>query len=754
MMKLDVPGLADGLPSGPVEIRRRNEEATGRSTEEQLAQFLAEQDAESPLTQYVQILLRRRWIVLAGIALGLLVALAITYTTRPLYRASTTLEIAREASRVLNTEGVEPRAMAMNLEFYQTQYGLLKSRSLATTVVKRLRLAENDTLLYGYEGDNPPESNGGPPSPERRAQLERRAAGIVLANLVVSPVRASSLVEISFSSPDPALSAKVANAFAESFIASNLARRFDASAYARKFLEDRLTQVRSKLEESERALVNYASRERIINLDSPGAKSPGSAEGEGQSLAAADLNALNAALAAAKAERVSAEARFAEAQRGGGLSLPQTLQDPASTALRGARADLSAQYSKLLQQYKPDYPSMIALKQQIGELDRQLAGTAGGIVSSLRNEYAVANKRESELQRQVDQLKDNVLDLRRRSIQYNIFQRDADTNRTLYDGLLQRYKEVGISGGIGTNNVSVVDPALVPGGPFTPKPMLNITLGLIVGLLLGGMAAFLLEQLDESIIAPDDLENKLGTPLLGNIPRVANGSDTYSMLSDRKSPLAEAYLSVQTSLRFSTRHGAPRAILVTSSRPSEGKSTTAIAIARNFASLDRKVVLIDGDMRNPSVHRVVSLSNNRGLSDALAGGNDITALIQPSGIDGLGVITSGPLPPNPAELLAGDRLEQLVESLLKQFDHVVIDGPPVVGLADAPLIASYVEATVFVIAASETRTRAARLALRRLSDVHAHIVGAILTKFDARTIGYDYGYEYNYGAKGSRRSKA
>jgi len=737
--------------------RLRADERPDAQTPESLAEarlgaFLEEQEAESPLTQYVQVLLRRRWLVLGLTIAGVLGALFITATTTRLYRATASLEIAREAAKVVNVAGVEPNAQIMNQEFYQTQYGLLKSRALAELVVRKLRLTENDAFLYGYTGDTAP-ANAPARGGANRANMERRAAGILMSHLAVQPVRSSSLVNVSFDSPDPQLSARVVNAIAENFIASNLARRFDASAYARKFLEDRLAQVRARLEESERALVSYASKERIINLDAPGGSGSDEASATpGQSLVASDLTALNAALTTAKTERAMTEARFNQARRGGGIGVAETLADPTIGQLRNSRAALSADYSRMLAQFKPDYPTMVALKRQIDEVDRQLARQTGSVVSSLKANYDAAVQREANLQAQVDGLKDSVLDLRSRSIQYNIYQRDADTNRTLYDGLLQRYKEIGIAGGVGTNNVSVVDAALPPSSPFTPRTSMNLLLGFMVGLLLGAAIAFLLEQLDESIIAPHDLEKKLGVPLLGSIPKVAMALSPLEALDDSKSPISEAYLSVQTGLRFATSHGAPRALLTTSARAAEGKSTTSIAIARNFANLGRSVVLIDGDMRNPSIHKLLGLPNAVGLSNALAGADDLDPLIQRGPRDGMSVISSGPIPPNPAELLAGPLLSRTVAKLLEKYDHVVIDGPPVMGLADAPLISSYVEATVFVIAAKETRTKAARVSLRRLADVHAHIIGAILTKFDTRQVGYDYGYTYEYGESDSGSS--
>jgi capsular exopolysaccharide synthesis family protein len=719
--------------------------AADRDPESRLAleHFLQQQDAESPLTQYLQILVRQRWIVLAIIAAGVLAAAFINATTVKLYRSTGSMEIAREAARVVNDGDTQPRQAAAGQEFYQTQYGLLRSRALAEQTVASLRLADNPTFLYGYSGKKAP-ANALAGDRQRR---ERSAAGLLMGHLTVEPVRGSSLVQLSFDSPDPALSATIVNSIAKNFISSTLNRRFQATAYARQFLQQQIETTRQKLEASERALVAYAGQQRIINYEN-GTSGKDQDQSNGASVESTNLRALNDALNAAKIDRAQAEAHYQQAVRSAGLNAPESLQDSTVVTLRSQRAQLQSDYQRLSAQFRSDYPQMVALRQQIAELDKQLGKQGGIVLDSLRAGYQAAAQRQTELQGQVDQLKNNVIDLRGRTVQYNTLQRDADTNRALYDALLQRYKEIGIAGGVGTNNVSVVDTALPSGGPVTPRTSMNLLLGLLLGVLVGGAVAFILEQLDESIIAPHDLERKLGVPLLGSVPRVPDADVSIDLLEDSKTPLAEAYLSLQTALRLTTSKGAPRVLFVTSSRPSEGKSTTAMAVARNFASLGKKTILIDADLRNPSVHKMMGFANSGGLTNILAGATDINSYIRKGPIDRLAIMSSGPIPPNPAELLAGSNLAHTFERLLAEgYDHIVVDGPPVLGLADAPLIASYAEATMFVIAARNTHTRTARVSLRRLADVHANILGAVLTKFDAKKIGYDYGYNYDYGDK-------
>ena len=510
--------------------------------------------------------------------------------------------------------------------------------------------------------------------------------------------------------------------------------------------------MKQRLEESERQLVAYAGQEQIINV--PTADETGaSTAGGGQSLTAADLVALNSALASAKGERIRAEQRWRQAQSVSGAGLPEVLQSPSIQSLRQTKAELSASYQQKLNVYKPEYPEMVQLKAQLDEIDSQINAEISNIKSSLRNQYQVALAQERSLSGHVSGLKSDVLDLRNRSIQYNILQREVDTNRTLYDGLLQRYKEIGVAGGVGTNNISIVDRAQTPGSPSRPKPLFNLGLGAMIGLLIGVMLAFVLEALDDTIKSVEDLEGKLGLASLGVVPVLAKGATPEQELADPRSPFSEAYYSIRTSLQFSTTDGVPRSLFVTSARPAEGKSTTSIALARNFARLGMRVLLIDGDLRNPSLHRSLGLDNSAGFSTALTGAGVLTDVMQVSDLPNMMVITAGPLPPNPAELLATGRLRAFVTEAESQFDLVVIDGPPVMGFADAPLLGAVIGGTLLIVSAGATRRGVVRTAVERLRVGRARLLGAILTKFDGRRAsagygyGYGYGYDYDYGTK-------
>lgn len=707
-------------------------------------------DGEFDLTRYLRMALKHRWVILGTVLAALVIGLALTLMATRIYTASATLQIDRQATQVLNnvTDVTPTEAMIQGEEFFQTQYGLLRSRALAERVIDTLGLASSDAFIEQMKADAPRTEGTAAVRAQQRREIVLR---LVRDNFDVSPVRGSRLVAISFDSPDPAVSARVVNAYAEAFIQSNLDRRFESTAYLRDFLEERIQQTKSRLEEAERQVVAYAGQQQIINL-SEGSE----ANGRQETLVSRTLGALNSSLASARANRIAAEARWRQYNNSNVMTLPEVLENPAIQRLAEEKAKFAAEYEQKLRIYQPDYPEMQQLRGRIAELDSEISSLAGSIRASVRGRYQVAVSEERALQAQVDGLTSDVIDLRDRSIQYNILQREVDTSRTLYDGLLQRYKEVGVAGGVTSNNVSIIDRAEPPNRPSKPRLLLNIALAGLLGLGCGVVIALLLEALDETLEKPEDVEEKLGLPVLGVVPLLEKGSTPAMALADPRSAFSEGYYSIRTALQFSTPQGAPASLLVTSSRPAEGKSTTAYAIALNLAKIGRRVLLADGDLRNPSMHRVIGVDNKEGMSNLLSGNGDLAALIQPTEQDGLHFLACGPLPPNPAELWGSDRLRKVLDEACSLYDHVVIDGPPVLGFADAPLLASSVHGTVLIVESKSTRRAQARGALRRLVLGNTRPLGAILTKFNVKSTtygSYDYSYDYHYGGTARASNK-
>lgn len=690
--------------------------------------------------QYLRVLLRRRWYLAGAVAGGMAFALVLTLLATPRYTATTQIEISREGARIVDVRGVEPESSTQDIEFYQTQYGLLASRSLAAAVMKNLRLADNQQFLDVMGLTSVIESKG---LQHNRQGRENEVVRVLLRNVNISPIRLSRLVNISFVSPDPVMSMRIANTWAEMFIQSGMDRRFQSTAHARRYLEDRLGELRKKLEDSERQAVSYAANASIINL--PGVQGSSRDASSDRSLVSDNLAALNTELGKATADRIAAEARL---RSGNGGASAETLDNVAINNLRERLADAQADYARLQTQFTPDYPEAQAVKARADRLRQTIAQEEERVQATLANAYRDAKIREDRLQTRVNLLKGNFNDQRRRTIQYNIYQREADTNRQLYDALLQRYKEIGVAAGIGNDTIAVVDPATSPEKPSSPKPLLNLVLGLMAGLIVGVVLALLREEFDESITDPSEVERRLGLPLLGVIPNVPN-EERMEEIRDPKSGMAEAYLSVETSLGFATDHGVPRTLAITSTRPSEGKSTTAFALASWLARSGAKILLVDGDMRSPSLHDMLEVANGPGLSNILSGATEWKTAVRRDERDKLDYITAGPQPPNAADLLRGRNFEEFLAAASSSYDHIIIDSPPVMGLADAVIFGNHVDGMLFVIEAQGIKTRLAARAIERLRSSQTNLLGAVLSKFDARKShsGYDYGYGYGYGVR-------
>jgi succinoglycan biosynthesis transport protein ExoP len=667
------------------------------------------------------------WWLIAGIVVAcLLLALVISLMIEPQYRAVATLEINNEGVRPVEMGELQP-TQGQDRDFINTQIGLLTSRAMAERVARGLNLGNDPAIVDpAFEGDR-----------------NAAAAGVVGGSLLVEPIRDSRLVRLKIENRNPDLAARIANAYAETFIRTSLERRYEANSYARNFLEQRIAQIRTRLEQSERQLVAYAKKEGIITLsvDSGGTNSPK----QEQTIDAATLVATNNALAQARTDRIAAEQTMRQASAA--QASASVISNPTVQALQQQRATLEAQYQQKLALFKPDFPEMVQLRSQIdtlaAELSRQSSNVAGSSTSSLRAAYAAAAARERELEAKVNQQKGALQSLRERSIQYTILQREVDTNRSLYDALLQRFKEVGVAGGVGMNVVSIVDRAQVPGSPFKPNLPLNVLIGLVAGLVLGFGTAFALEWMDDTIKTPDDVATKLKISPLGVVPAAPKGTSVQDQLQDSRSQLSEAYQSVRTALQFSTDRGMPRSLLVTSTRAGEGKSTTALSLAYSSATLGARVLLIDADLRKPTFRGASAQVD--GLSSLLSGSGDLEACIQPTVQEGLFLLPAGRIPPNPAELIAAGRFTAVLDKVSKMFDYVVVDGPPVLGLADVPLLSTHCEGTLIVIESGSIRRSAALNSLNRLRAVDSRILGAILTKFSATKSGYGYGYGYGYG---------
>ena len=677
------------------------------------------------LDDLLRIISERRMIIIGTAILGLVLGIVASLVMTPLYRATAMVELNSQADQVLkDASGDRASTQRTTAEVVATQLGLLRSESLARRVAQELNLVTRPEY-GGTEGT--------------RNQRLDRATRAVQDSTLVEAIRDSMLIKVSYTSPDAVLAGRAANAVVDGLIASNLERRYDSSSYARDFLSKQLAATKRALEDSERQLNGYAINSGIFR--SPGQTVNGVTT-EGETLAVSNLTALNAALNEAKVRRITAEQAFRNSTGRTAVS------EQGVVTLRNQRAQLQADYEEQARLFKSDYPAMQELAAKITALDREIrqsiSTSTGGRRSDLLAEFEAARSAENQLQSQVDAYKGDVQSERTRSIQYNILQREADTNRALYDALLQRYKEIGVAGGIGQSNVSVVDVAEQPQSPFRPNLPLNAAIGILGGVALGLMFAIIAHLMLDSIVTPADVRNKLHLPVLGVIPREREDRSLFEALDDRKSDVSEAYYSVRSALTFATPEGAPKSLLITSTRPGEGKSTSAYAIASIFARTGQRVLLIDADLRKPTF--ASSRSDGRGLAWLLGHDEPIETYIEDTMTAGLKLLPVGRFSGSPAELLGSTRLARIAEQATTQFDLVVYDGPPVLGLADATLLGALAEKTVLVIETRKSRTANINEMVRRLGPSGSDLIGVILTKVGADGQGYGYNYySYSYG---------
>lgn len=672
----------------------------------------------------------RNWII--GIITGaLLLGLFATFLATPQFSSTARIEILPDAPVATNVEGQRDRVLINEVAFYNTQYSLLESESLAQRVVRAGNLTANKGFAAAFGLDNP---EAGMTSAERR-DLTNTAAQVLLNNLSVTPVRNSSLVDVSFSTPSPQLSAKLTNLWVTQFVQSSVDRRFAATSDARQYLEGRLARLRENLEASERALINYATNKGIVTITT---ETDTAGRTRSRTLVASDLAEVSTALARAREMRIAAEAELGNTVTGSAQ-----INAPTISGLRQRRAEIGAELARLRTQFGEEYPAVGSLRAQLENLERSLNAETARSSQNNREAYEASVRRERELQGELDALTAKYNTQQRESIQMAILQREVDSNRQLYEGLLQRSKEIGVAG-VGPNNISIVDRAKPAKGPSSPSLPFNVALALLLGVGLAAAVVFLREKMDSSIRDPQEVVSRFELPLLGAIPELVD-RDVADAILDKKSAVYEAYFSLMTNLSFLTDHGAPRSIMLTSSRPKEGKSNSSLSLATVLAATGKSVILVDADVRNPSLNRYLDIPNKRGLSHYLAGDDDLDGMIAPLDAFGFSIVTAGKSPPNAAELLGGDRMGTLIETLLARYDHVLVDSPPLLGLADAPLIARRVEGVVFTIEANATRNREIGTALTRLRMSGARLFGAIVTKVGARNQVYGYGYGYGYG---------
>ncbi|MFT3722161.1 MAG: polysaccharide biosynthesis tyrosine autokinase [Hyphomonadaceae bacterium] len=659
---------------------------------------------------------RRKFLIVAIVAIGVGISAYLTMRITPAYRAAVSMEIQARELQIIRGAGVD-QASSSDADFMGTQVALLNSRALAERVAKNLKLVDEP----GYAN----------PRASEDVRLDQASAG-VLGGLSVSPMRGARVIEVAYVSPNPVEAARIANAVAENFIEMTLERRYSTTDYAQRFLEERIASTKTLLENTERQLVAYSKDQEILDLS-------GGAADVGKSLDASALVSLSGSLTAAQNARILSEQRYKEASTPGARDV---LNSPALQTLRQTRSQFVADYQTKLSTLKPEHPEMVEIKARIAAIESEMENERSNIIKVREAEYRSAVAEEAALAKRVSELKEQVQGLQSRSIDYNILQREADTLRAQYDALLQRLKEVSITSGVGTSQVSILDRAEVPYAPFEPQLMSALVRAAALSLALALALALFVEFLDDRIKTPDDITNKLGARIIGVIPLVKSRKSILKLIRNPREPVSEAFSSTRAMLQFAIYAGSMKSFLVTGSKSSEGKTTTTLALASSFAAVGKRVLIIDGDLRRPSFSFDAKASS--GLAGVLSRAAPLAQQIVPGPTPNLFLLPAGAVPPNPAELLSSNRLKRLMEEANGAFDLIFVDSPPVLSVADAAILSSVCDGTLLIVQSGGILRHSVRRSLDRLHAARAGVVGVILNKFDARKAGYGASYEYGY----------
>ena len=708
------------------------------------------------LLDYWHTVSKRRWVVLSCLLIVFTTVAIGTLKQKPTYGGTVLVEINPEQPNVLNFKEVLQISSVDVDSYRETQFRVLQSRTLADRVVQDLQLYRHPEFyrqqrLFGlFERDPetiPAASDTGPP--DLSSEAYRSSVKHLMDVVEVTPVRRSNLVEVYFYSHDPQLAARVANQLAADYIEQNLQVKWDETIKASEWLSNQLVGLKGKLEKSEDALQAYAQAHSILFVE------------DRKNLVNARLEQLQTEYTKAQADRFQKESLYSLVQAGKVQDLPGVLANNLIQDLSIRLAELERDYAQQTAIVKPDYPKAVQLRKQIDALQASLETQKKALVQNIVDEYRSAVAREKYLAEAVDAQKKEVNDIAEKSIQYNILKREVDTNKQLYDGLLQRLKEAQVSAGLKASNIRIVDAAEVPRRPVRPRVVLNLGIGFILGLGLGIGLAFFQDYLDKSLKTPDEVETLVRLPSLGVIPAFAalgagkapgtglmsrRGATAQMAPAVQTSPASiEAFRSLRTSILLSA-NPVPKLILITSAFPGEGKTSTTINLGATLASLGSRVVIVDCDMRRPACHRSTGVENKPGFVQCLTGHVDLAeALLPVPGVENLSVIPCGPIPPNPAEILSSPMAGELFQRLRSQFEYVLVDSPPLLSVADSRILSTLTDAVVLVVRAYETSYDVVRRARALLYGAGARVLGVALNNVDFRRDGYGYDYYRRYG---------
>ena len=693
---------------------------------------------------------RQRLILIGVILLALIAGLIITLLMTPKYMATASLRVEGIESPIVAGQDVaDPGIPPVETDRYmRTVETLFHSRSMADEIVDSLNLQNNDTIVGNLDEDAMEGL-----SPEVAEQVRRQVAASVLVDAVTVGIQNNNrIMQVGYESEDPVLSARIANAYVDSFIQGRASDAAGANSYALNYLEDQIDQVRNRLQDSERQAIDYARANGIMGepITGPASLSEDSSQAGAtvSTVSVSNLASVSQTYAQARAGRIAAEQRWRAIANVPATQLPEVQASPLVQSLRAQQAQLRGNLSDLQERYRDDYPEVRELNAQLAELQDQVDRESGMIKEGIRRQFEIAQRQEQALNTEVERVSNATLDEQDRRVQYNIIDRDVEALRAQLAALLNRYNDISAASSVQSANVTKIDPAIVPLTPTSPNLLTNMLIALLLGTGLATGIAILRESFDDRVRSSSELERKLQLPALGRTPFVTE--EIPEEIEDPFSPISEAYASIRASLDHARQRDHP-VIQVTSSEAGEGKTTSAAALARKYASIGRRVLLVDLDMRRPGLAKLFGAEKPEyGTVDVLFSRQPLERALLPRTIENLDILPVAEIPANPVEIMSSGLIYEFIERYRRQYDVMLLDCAPVMGIADAPLLSSHCDAVVFVVEANRANFGKTKIAIRRLQDMNANIVGAILTKFKALEAGEGYNSEHNYYAYNSR----
>ena len=736
--------------------------------------YYPEEEESLSLEHYLQVLMRRKW-MLAAITITFVVLAALqVFTATPMYTAKARLQIDPESSRIVPFQEVAGSEMAGGwfMENYLwTQTENLKSQTMALRVVRKLDLQDSEsfnqrispgTLIKLKSGASKlvtlpvrlgKKTDTKPREPEPK-KVEGKLARKLQNGVSAQPVKNTRLIEVSYTGPDPALAATIVNTLNEEFIEQHLEGKFDATARASDFLRTQLEDLQIEVEQTEQELLDYAQRNNIVNLS------------ERETIARKRLTDLSDELTVAESELITRQARFEAAGTASGGELPEALKTEAVQGLEDRLSKAKSELASYSSRYGPEWPTVKETRLEIEDLESQLAQERQRALSGARQEYEFARDRHDRLMEAASVQRLLVENLNERSIQYDILKREVDSNKDLYEGLLQRLKEAGVAAGLRSSNIRIADTAEPPGGASSPRRARALTLALILGLFVGTGMIFLMEALDNTLKTSDDVTQSLGLPALGVVPKLGPREKptrlpwpigqpqvksrphlVRSNESLEQARALEAYRSIRTALLLSHSGNPPQIMLVTSALPGEGKSTTVANTAMALAQTGAQTLIVDLDMRQPKLAESFGIKAEQGMSTFLSGISDLSSQIYETGVPDLFLLPAGPRAPNPAELIGSARMLPAIQLMREHFTYVVIDTPPVLELSDALAASPHADGVILVARGGKTPRKSVQRAADSLAQVGAKLLGVLVNDVDVDKGGYGYyqGYGYTRG---------